>query len=45
MVVVDNLSKSTHFIFVKSTYKDANVAEIFYEGNIQITQTTKNGDL
>ena len=29
MVVVDKLSKCTHFIPVKSTYKDVNVAEIF----------------
>ena len=29
MVVVDKLRKSAHFIPVKSTYKDANVAEIF----------------
>ena len=29
MVVVDKLSKSTHFIPVKSTYKVVNVAEIF----------------
>ena len=29
MVVVDKLSKSAHFIPVKSTYKDVNVAEIF----------------
>ena len=29
MVVVDKLSKSAHFIPVKSTYKAVNVAEIF----------------
>ena len=29
MVVVDKLSKSTHFIHVNSTYKVVNVAEIF----------------
>ena len=29
MVVVDKLSKSAHFIPVKSNYKDVNVAEIF----------------
>ena len=29
MVVVDKLSKATHFIPVKTTYKDANIADIF----------------
>ena len=29
MVVVDKLSKSTHFIPVKTTYKAANIADIF----------------
>jgi hypothetical protein len=29
MVVIDKLSKSTHFIPVKSTYKSINIAEIF----------------
>ena len=29
MVIVDKLSKSAHFIPVKSTYKVVNVAEIF----------------
>ena len=29
MVVVDKLSKSTHFIPVKSTYKASDIAEIF----------------
>ena len=29
MVVVDKLRNSAHFIPVKSTYKDANVVEIF----------------
>ena len=28
MVVVDKLSKETNFILVKSTYKDANIADI-----------------
>ena len=28
MVVVDKLTKSVHFIPVKSTYKDVNIAEI-----------------
>jgi hypothetical protein len=29
MVVIDKLSKSTHFIPVKSTYKEINITEIF----------------
>ena len=29
MVVIDKLSKATHFILVKTTYKDANIAHIF----------------
>jgi hypothetical protein len=29
MVVIDKLSKSTHFIPLKSTYKAINIAEIF----------------
>ena len=29
MVVVDTLSKATHFIPVKTTYKAANIADIF----------------
>ena len=29
MVVIDNISKSSHFIPVKSTYKSINIAEIF----------------
>ena len=29
MVVIDKLSKAAHFILVKTTYKDANIADIF----------------
>ena len=29
MAVVDKLSKSTHFILIKSTYKAVNIADIF----------------
>ena len=29
MVVVDKISKATHFIPVNTTHKDANIAEIF----------------
>ena len=33
MVVVDKLSKEAHFIFVKTTYKAANIADIFLKQN------------
>ena len=29
IVILDKLSKETHFILVKSTYKDINIADIF----------------
>ena len=29
ITVIDKLSKETHFIHVKTTYKDANIADIF----------------
>ena len=29
MVVVDKLSEEAHFIDVKTTYKDANISDIF----------------
>ena len=29
MVVVDRISKAAHFIPIKTTYKDANIADIF----------------
>ena len=29
MVFVDKLSKETHFILIKTNYKDANIADIF----------------
>ena len=32
MVVADKLSKVTHFLPVKTTYKDANIDEIFMKG-------------
>ena len=31
MVVVDKLSKATHFVPVKTTYKDTNIADIFFK--------------
>ena len=36
MVVVDKLSKATHFIHVKTTYKDANIADIFMKEIFQL---------
>ena len=36
MVVIDKLSKSAHFIHVKSTYKDANIVEIFLKEILRI---------
>ena len=36
MVVFNKLSESTHFIHVKSTYKDVNVAKIFLKEIFQI---------
>ena len=41
MVVVDKLSKSAHFIPVKSTYKDVNVAEIFLKEIFQLHGVAK----
>ena len=36
MVVVDKLSKEAHFITVKSTYKAANIADIFLKQNFRL---------
>ena len=36
MVVIDKLSKSTHFIPVKSTYKEINFAKIFMKENFRL---------
>ena len=36
MVVVDKLSKATHFIPIKTTYKVANIANIFLKQNFQL---------
>ena len=38
MVVVDKLSKATHFIPVKTTYKAANIADIFLKQIFQLQQ-------
>ena len=36
MVVIDKLSKSAHFIPVRSTFKDINIAEIFMKENFRL---------
>ena len=36
MVVVNKLSKEAHFIPVKTTYKDANIADIFLKQNFRL---------
>ena len=36
MVVVDKLSKEAHFIPVKTTYKAANIANIFMKENFRL---------
>ena len=36
MVVVEKLSKPTHFILVKTTYKAVNIADIFMKENFQL---------
>jgi hypothetical protein len=36
MVVVEKLSKETHFIPIKSTYKSIDVANIFIKENFKI---------
>ena len=36
MVVIDKLSKSTHFIPVKSTYKEINFTKIFMKENFRL---------
>ena len=36
MVVVDKLSKEAHFIPIKTTYKAANIADIFMKENFHL---------
>ena len=36
MVVVDKLSKKSHFIPIKTTYKAANIADIFLKKNFRL---------
>ena len=44
MVVVDKLSKETHFIPIKSTYKLANVADIFMKENFLVAHNSKGNN-
>lgn len=41
MVVIDKLSKTTHFIHVKSTYKSVNIADIFMKEVLKLHGITK----
>ena len=41
MVVVDILSKADHFIPVKTTYKAANIADIFLKQIVQVAWNTE----
>ena len=45
MVVVDKLSKDDHFIPVKSTYKDVNIADVFMKEIFKFTWCTKSNSL
>ena len=44
MVVVDELSKATHFIPVKSTFKEINVADILMKEIFFITSNFESCD-
>ena len=41
MVVVDKLGKVAHFIHVKSTYKDVNIADIFMKEKFRLNSVPK----
>ena len=41
MVVVDNLSKAAHFIPIKTTYKAANIADIFLKQIFRLHEIPK----
>ena len=41
MVVVDKLSKATHFILVKTTYTASNIADIFMKEIFRLHGTPK----
>ena len=45
MVVVDKLSKVAHFIHVKTTYKAANIADIFLKQIFSVAWNTKGDHL
>ena len=42
IVVVDKLSKASHFILVKYTYKDVNIADIFMKEIFRLHGVPKN---
>ena len=44
MVVVDKLSKETHFIPIKTTYKDANIADIFMKMILSFAWNSKGNN-
>ena len=44
MVAVDKLSKEAHFIPVKYTYKDANIADAFMKEIFQVAWHTQGSD-
>ena len=44
MVVVDKIRKETHFIHVKTTHKDANIADIFMKEIFSIAQNSKGNN-
>ena len=41
MVVVEKLSNTTHFILVKTTYKAANIVDIFMKENFRLHKILK----
>ena len=44
MVVVNKLSKGAHFIHVKTTYKDVNIADIFLKQIFSFTWNTESNN-
>ena len=44
MVVVDKLSKEAHFIPIKTTYKAANIADIFLKQFFSFTRNTESNN-
>ena len=45
MVFVDKLSKEAHFIPVKTTYKAANIADIFLKQFFSVARNTKGDNI